>query len=117
MRQREIERFRTILETQLDEIAGHREEAVHGMAGDGAEEFPDPNDRATVESDRSWSLRLHDRERRLASKIRAALERLTEGTFGVCESCGRSISPARLRARPVTTLCIDCKNEAERQER
>ena len=117
MRKKELDRYRTILETQLDEIVGHREVAVHEIAGGGAEDLPDPTDRATVESDRNWSLRLHDRDRRLASKIRAALERLEQGTFGVCESCTRPISQARLRARPVTTLCIDCKTEAERQER
>ena len=117
MRKKELDRYRTILETQLDEIVGHREVAVHEIAGGGAEDLPNPTDRATVESDRNWSLRLHDRDRRLASKIRAALERLEEGRFGVCESCTRPISQARLRARPVTTLCIDCKTEAERQER
>jgi DnaK suppressor protein len=117
MRKKELHRYRTMLQTQLDAIVGHREVAVHDMVGGSAEDLPDPTDRATAESDRNWSLRLHDRDRRLASKIRAALERLEEGTFGVCESCGRPISQARLRARPVTTLCIDCKTESERQER
>lgn len=117
MRKRELDRYRTILESQLEAIVGHREVAVQEMAVAGGEDIPDPTDRATVESDRNWSLRLHDRDRRLASKIRAALERLEEGTFGVCESCGRPISQARLRARPVTTLCIDCKRDAEGDER
>ncbi|HSN91236.1 MAG TPA: TraR/DksA C4-type zinc finger protein [Anaeromyxobacteraceae bacterium] len=117
MRKRELERYRNILEAQLDAIVGHREVAVQEISGAGGEDIPDPTDRATVESDRNWSLRLHDRDRRLASKIRAALERLEEGTFGVCESCARPISQARLRARPVTTLCIDCKTEAEQGER
>jgi DnaK suppressor protein len=117
MRRRELDRYRTILETQLESLVGHRDVAVHEMVGGDAEDLPDPTDRATAESDRTWSLRLHDRDRRLASKIRAALERLQEGTFGVCESCSRPISQARLRARPVTTFCIDCKTESERQER
>jgi DnaK suppressor protein len=117
MRKREIAQYRSLLESQLSELVGHGEQAVHQMVGAGSEEIPDPNDRATVESDRNWSLRLRDRDRKLAAKIEAALERLEEGTFGTCESCGRAISPARLRARPVTTLCIACKTEAERRER
>jgi DnaK suppressor protein len=79
--------------------------------------FPDPNDRASQESDRTFELRIRDRERRLLAKIREALERIDDGTFGVCEECGEEISEARLRARPVTTLCIDCKMEEERQEK
>ncbi len=117
MRKREITRYRSLLEEQLQALVGHGEAAVHAMVDEGAEEIPDPNDRATVESDRNWSLRLRDRDRKLISKIQRALERLEEGTFGTCEKCGRPISPARLRARPVTTLCIDCKTEAERLER
>ncbi len=117
MRKRELDRYRTLLRGQLAAVVGTGEEAVHRMVGEAAEDLPDPNDRATLESDRNWLLRLRDRDRRLASKILSALERLDAGTFGTCESCGRAISPARLRARPVTTLCIDCKTEAERLER
>ena len=117
MRTRELTRYRSMLETQLSALVGHGEATVHRMVDEGAGEIPDPNDRATVESDRSWSLRLRDRDRKLISKIQHALERLDSGTFGLCESCGRPISAARLRARPVTTLCIGCKTEAERVER
>jgi DnaK suppressor protein len=117
MRKREIDQYRTILQSQLSALVGQGEQAVHQMVGTGSEDMPDPNDRATLESDRNWSLRLRDRDRRLAAKIEAALERLEDGTFGTCESCGGPISSARLRARPVTTFCISCKTEAERQER
>ena len=79
--------------------------------------FPDPTDRASLESDRNFELRIRDRERKLILKIREAIERLDEGEFGICESCGEDISEARLKARPVTTLCIDCKTEQERQEK
>jgi DnaK suppressor protein len=79
--------------------------------------FPDPNDRATQESDRSFELRIRDRERKLINKIKEALERIEEGTFGVCEMCEEEIGEARLKARPVTTLCIDCKMEQERKEK
>jgi DnaK suppressor protein len=62
-------------------------------------------------------LRIRDRERKLILKIREALERIDAGEFGVCENCGEDISTARLKARPVTTLCIDCKTEQARQEK
>jgi DnaK suppressor protein len=117
MRNREFERYRTILEGQLAELVGHGEKAVHEMSGEGGDEIPDPNDRATVEEERNWTLRMRDRDRKLIGKIHDALARLEAGTFGKCTACGRSIAPARLRARPVTDLCIDCKTEAERVER
>ena len=117
MRRREVERYRSVLASQLASLVGHGEQAVHEMSGAGGEEIPDPNDRATAEEGRNWSLRLRDRDRKLIGKIQEALARLDAGTFGTCTSCGRAISPARLRARPVTDLCIDCKTEAERVER
>ncbi len=117
MRRREVERYRTLLEGQLISLVGEGSRAVHEMSGEGAEEIPDPNDRATVEEERNWSLRLRDRDRRLIGKIQEALARLATGTFGRCTACGRPISAARLRARPVTDLCIECKTEAERVER
>jgi DnaK suppressor protein len=112
MRRREVDRYRGLLEQQLASLVGHREAAVHEMV-EGGEEIPDPNDRATLEEGRNWSLRLRDRDRRLIGKIQEALDRLDAGTFGICTGCRRPISPARLRARPVTDLCIDCKTESE----
>ncbi|HEX9400209.1 MAG TPA: TraR/DksA C4-type zinc finger protein [Anaeromyxobacter sp.] len=117
MRRREVQRYRSVLESQLASLVGHGEQAVHEMSGAGGEEIPDPNDRATVEEGRNWSLRLRDRDRKLIGKIQEALARLESGTFGKCSVCGSVISPARLRARPVTDLCIDCKTEAEGGER
>ena len=117
MRKREINRFRGVLETQLAALVGHGEQVVHELVGTGGEEIPDPNDRATVEERRNWSLRLGDRDRKLIGKIEGALARIEDGTFGTCLSCGKAIDPARLRARPVTDLCIACKTEAERGER
>src|SRR6266508_92185 len=117
MRKRETERFRPQLETQLEALVGQGAQAVHEMSGEGGEEIPDPNDRATVEEGRNWSLRLRDRDRRLIGKIQDALGRLEAGTFGKCSACSRPIASARLRARPVTDLCIDCKTAAERAER
>jgi DnaK suppressor protein len=117
MRRREVDRYRILLEEQLAALVGQGEKAVHQMVGAGGEEIPDPNDRATAEQERNWELRLRDRDRRLISKVKEALARLDSGTFGTCTACGRAISPARLRARPVTDLCIACKTEAERAER
>jgi DnaK suppressor protein len=70
-----------------------------------------------MESDRSFTLRIRDRERKLIAKIEEALRRLEEGSYGVCEECGEKIGAARLKARPVTTLCIDCKSVQEVAER
>ncbi len=117
MRRREVERYRSLLEGQLASLVGTRERTVHRMVDDAGDEIPDPNDRATVEEGRNWSLRLRDRDRRLIGKIEDALARLETGTFGRCTECGGPIPPARLRARPVTDLCVGCKTEAERAER
>jgi DnaK suppressor protein len=80
------------------------------------ENVADDLDLASVEIDREFSFRLHDRERRLLSKIHDALGRLAEGSYGVCEACGEDIDERRLMARPVATYCIDCKTEAEQLE-
>ena len=116
MRKVELARYRRTLEQQLAGLAQHGAATVHELAED-HEELPDPNDRATREEDLREELRLRDRDRKLASKIAAAIARIDAGTFGRCDACGRAISPARLRARPVTNLCIDCKREAEQAER
>ncbi len=116
MRKREIDRYRTTLEQQLTALVGQGARAVHDMAGE-REGLPDPNDRATIEEGRNWALRLRDRDRKLIGKIQEALARLEAGTFGRCATCGRPISAARLRARPVTDLCIGCKTASEQLER
>ena len=117
MRKQERERFRALLSAQLEELVGQGAHTFHEMSDQPAEELPDPNDRASREADLGWELRLRDRDRKLIAKVREALERIDDGTFGLCTTCGARIAPARLRARPVTTLCIDCKREAERSER
>lgn len=111
-----IEYFRGVLNEEMQKLLGEAEKTVSVMTKD-IVNIPDPNDRATLESDRNFELRIRDRERRLINKIREALERINDGTFGVCEKCGEDISEARLKARPVTTLCIDCKTDEEREER
>ncbi len=117
MRKRDVDRYREVLQEQLQALIGQGSQAVHEMSEEEGEELPDPSDRATVEEERNWSLRLRDRDRKLINKLQDALARLDAGTFGLCTRCGRPIAEARLRARPMTDLCIDCKTEAERQER
>ena len=83
---------------------------------DSNEVFADPADRATAESDRSFTLRIRDRERRLIRKIQSALQRIEDGSYGICEECGEDIGVPRLKARPVTRLCINCKAKQEEDE-
>lgn len=111
-----LEYFKNLLNEQLQELLEEAGKTLTGMTT-GKENFPDPTDRASLESDRNFMLRIRDRERRLIMKIREALSRIDSGEFGICESCGEEISEERLRARPVTTLCIDCKTRQEEQER
>lgn len=116
MNEKTIEEFRELLQSQLDELVRDAGRTVSEMS-DEKVNFPDPTDRASLESDRNFELRIRDRERRLIKKIREALARIEDGTFGMCESCEEDIGDARLKARPVTTYCIDCKTEQERQEK
>lgn len=110
------EKIRKILEERLDELLNEAQKTVTHMS-DLESTFPDPTDRASFESDMSYRLRIKDRERKLIPKIREALERLENGTYGICEECGDEISEERLLARPVTTLCIKCKQRQEQEER
>ncbi len=116
MEKKQLEEFRTLLQAQMDELLSDAGKTVSDMTEEKTN-FPDPTDRASLESDRNFELRIRDRERKLINKIRQAIERIEAGTFGQCESCEEEIGAERLRARPVTTLCIDCKTEQERQEK
>ena len=110
------EHYKKLLAQRLEDLLSEANKTVTGMTDQG-QSFPDPTDRASMESERNFTLRIRDRERRLIAKIKEALDRLKEGTFGICESCGEDISEARLNARPVTTLCIECKKAQETQEK
>ena len=116
MNEAKLEFFRGILQEEMQSLLDEAGKTVSEMTSD-TTNFPDPNDRASQESDRTFELRIRDRERRLINKIREALERINDGSFGTCDTCGEEISEARLKARPVTTLCIDCKIEEEKKER
>lgn len=116
MEKEQLEQFRTQLLQKKQEIMSDAGKTMTEMT-DQTTNVPDPNDRATLESGRSFELRLRDRERRLLSKIDEAIARIDDGTYGICEDCGEEIGLKRLEARPVTTLCIDCKTIQETREK
>lgn len=111
-----LEKCRDELQRQMDDLLAGAGRTVSDMTTVPEENFPDPTDRALLESNRNFTLRLRDRERKLLSKIKEAMKRIDDGTFGVCEGCGGEISEKRLVARTVTALCIDCKTVAEEEE-
>ncbi len=117
MRQRELKFFRHLLESRRSELLQEAERAVGSMNSKPGETFADPTDRATLESDRALLLRMRDRERKLLTKINEAFVRIDSGVYGRCEECGEEIGIERLKARPVTTLCIACKSDQEARER
>ena len=116
MKQKDIDYFRDLLTQRLKDLLNQADDTVSGMT-DQRENFPDPTDRASLEADRNFMLRIRDRENKLIKKIKKALDRIENGTFGVCEICGEEISIERLKARPVTTQCIDCKTKEEALEK
>ena len=115
MRKRELDTFRKLLHERRQELVIEASRTVDGM-GETREQFPDPTDRASLEGNRNLMLRIRDRERKLITKIDEALGRIEDGSYGVCEECDGPIGVERLKARPVTTLCIQCKSEQEAQE-
>jgi DnaK suppressor protein len=112
----QLEHFRRILQAWKRELMEEVDRTVHHMK-DEAANFPDPNDRATQESEFSLELRTRDRERKLIKKIDEALATVESGDYGYCESCGVEIGIRRLEARPTATLCIDCKTLDEIREK
>ena len=115
-RQEKMQAFKKLLTQKINELLSEAGKTVSEMTN-GKENYPDPNDRASLESDRNFELRIRDRERKLIMKMQEAIKRIDDGTFGICEVCGGPISEKRLLARPVTTLCIDCKTKQEKQEK
>jgi DnaK suppressor protein len=108
--------FKEFLTKRQEELLNQANSTVSGMTRP-KENYPDPTDRAALEADRNFMLRIRDREHKLIKKIKKALQRIENGTFGICESCGEEISIERLKARPVTTQCIECKTKEEALEK
>ena len=112
----QIEHFRNILTAWKRELIYEVDRTVHHMQ-DEAANFPDPNDRATQESEFGLELRTRDRERKLLRKIDSALIRLDEGSYGFCDETGEEIGLKRLEARPVATLSLEAQERRELAER
>jgi len=94
------------------------EEVGEGLTKrDGQEAFPDVSDQASAEVDQNFTMRIKEREQKLLKKIDEALDRMKKHTYGICERCEEEIPYQRLKARPVTTLCIACKTLQEQEEK
>jgi DnaK suppressor protein len=111
-----LEFFRQLLNERLRALLSEAGATLHGLTDD-KENLADALDLASMESNRDFQLRIRDRERVLIHKVREALQRIDDGEYGICVSCGEEISEKRLIARPVATHCIDCKTELEQIER
>lgn len=116
MNDEQLQHFSNILNNWKSELMQEVDRTVTHMQ-DEAANFPDPNDRATQESEFSLELRTRDRERRLIKKIEESLKDIESGDYGFCETCGIEIGIRRLEARPTATLCIDCKTLDEIREK
>jgi len=116
MEKKDLEFFRNLLTQWLEELLNRADDTVEELS-DSQENLADPLDRASVESDRIWTLRIRDRESMLIKKIRQSLEDIENGEYGICEDCGEDISIERLKARPVTSFCIRCKTRRESAEK
>ncbi|MSP57125.1 MAG: RNA polymerase-binding protein DksA [Myxococcales bacterium] len=111
-----LEFFRNLLNSRLASLFAQAEGGMVELVEE-KENLPDSIDLASSETDRDFNLRMRDRERKLIYKLKEAIARCEDGSYGECEICGEEVSEGRLMARPVTTHCIDCKTEAEQQER
>jgi len=116
LKQEKMETYKALLTQKINELLSEAGKTVSEMTS-GKENYPDPNDRASLEADRNFELRIRDRERKLIMKMQEAIKRIEDGVFGICDVCGGPISEKRLMARPVTTLCIDCKTKQEKLEK
>jgi DnaK suppressor protein len=116
MNPKQVEHFRAILNGWKAQLMNKVDETVHHMQ-DEAANFPDPNDRASQESEFDMELRTRDRERKLIKKIDESMDDLDEGEYGYCSHCGVEIGIRRLEARPTATQCIDCKTLNEIREK
>ena len=108
--------FREILDRQLDELLTRAEKTVDLLVQSG-ESAADHLDRAAIDSGHNYTLRIRDRESHLIRKILSALDKIEDGSFGICEECGHAIAKARLIARPVAMYCIQCKTKKENLEK
>jgi DnaK suppressor protein len=117
LKKRDLQRFKKLLLAQREGLAGNARKALSGDIHVDPDDFPDEMDTASSEVNLQFTGRLREREQGLLSKIDAALDKIEEGIYGECTSCGEDIGVKRLKARPVAELCIECKSEQEKLER
>ncbi len=108
--------FRNLIHHEMAELLGYQAKTMAEMLVSD-DRLSDMIDYSSIQSDRNFELIIRDRERRLIEKMMEAIQRIDDGTYGICDGCGEDISPKRLIARPVTTLCIKCKIKQEKTER
>ncbi|MGV3624860.1 MAG: conjugal transfer protein TraR [Archangium gephyra] len=115
--QKDLKRFKKSLEDSRKAILENARKTMEEESNFDTDDLPDEIDQASSEYAQSMAFRLRDREKFLLKKIEKALQRIEDGSFGMCERCEEPISMKRLEARPVTTLCIRCKEEQEKKEK
>ena len=115
MREQKLQEIKKKLGEQRDALLSGAGIALNSLPDETI--FPELGDQASAEIDRNFMLRLRGRERKLLKKIDEAMEKIEKGTYGICEVCGEEINIKRLEARPVTTMCIECKTEQEEEEK
>lgn len=115
MNKEQMEYFKILLNQRLSDLLRNADSAVSELVSESTQEI-EYIDKASAHTHQELKLKIRSRESRLINKIRNALERIDNGTYGICELCGEDISIRRLEARPVTTKCIECKEEEEQME-
>ncbi len=115
LRERKLKEIRKKLNRQREDLISEAGLALTTLPDETI--FPELGDQASAEIDRNFMLKLKGRERKLLAKIDEAIEKIDNGTYGICEACGEEINLKRLEARPVTTMCIECKTEQEEEEK
>lgn len=117
MQKKDLKRFKDLLLAERNTLIKKANKTLAEEAAVDVSELPDEIDQASAEYAQSFIFRLRDREKYYLSKIDRALAKIESGEFGICDSCNEPISTKRLEARPVTNLCIRCKEEQEMEER
>jgi DnaK suppressor protein len=117
LNQKDLKRYKKMLEDSKTALLDSAKKTLMEESNFDTDDLPDEIDLASSEYAQSMVFRLRDREKFLLKKIEKALSRIEDGTFGVCERCEEPIAAKRLEARPVTTLCIRCKEEQEKKEK
>ncbi|MBF0541159.1 MAG: RNA polymerase-binding protein DksA [Nitrospirae bacterium] len=114
-RESELQQMKAILVSRRQKLLSEADAALNSIPDETT--YPDMGDQASAEIDRTFLLKLRSREQKLLKKIDSAIELIDAGEYGICEVCGEEIDFKRLVARPVTTMCIDCKTEQEEEEK